>query len=94
MTQNDVFYRHATSGFGEIANLKTILTKCIRKSGYLYTIPGGTNPQTLRKPVFSRILRESTPHFSRFQLERDNSSVTDGLTDQRTNEPTDGQSLL
>ena len=36
MAQNDAFYRRATSGFGEIANLEIIQTKRIRESGFLY----------------------------------------------------------
>ena len=36
MAQNDAFYRRATSGYDEIANLEVIQTKRIRESGYLY----------------------------------------------------------
>ena len=36
MAQNGAFYRRATSGYGEIANLEVIQTKRIRESGYLY----------------------------------------------------------
>ena len=50
MAQNDVFYRRATSGYGEIANLDIIPTNCIKKV-VNYTIPGGTNPESLREPA-------------------------------------------
>ena len=50
MAQNDVFYRRATSGYGEIANLDIIPTKRMKKV-VNYTIPGGTNPESLREPA-------------------------------------------
>ena len=50
MAQNDVCYRRATSGYGETANLDIILAKRIKKV-VNYTIPGGTNPESLREPA-------------------------------------------
>ena len=51
-----------------------------------------TRPNTRPKPVADGWAGARTRVFTlsdRFQLERDNSSVTDGLTDRRTDGPTD-----
>ena len=51
MAQNDAFYRHATSGYGEIVNLDVIQTLRTRESGYLYD-SRWYKPIATQKPSF------------------------------------------
>ena len=53
--------------------------------------PPPTHSHTNNRPTKCSFINA---RFPRFQVERDNSSVTNGLTDRRTNGPTDRQSLL